>query len=286
MGMSVVLITGCSSGIGLEAALAFARKGDTVYASMRNPQKATRLLEQAKADGLTVEVVTLDVNDDDSVAQAVASIEKTHGAIDVVVNNAGVGFSGSVETIEPDRAKSIMDTNFWGAVRVTRAALPKMREKGSGIVINVTSVAGRVPGTPYQGFYAASKHALNALSEAMYWEVQPYGIRVATIEPGFFATEIFANSELGKDDDRSIYAADRAWVDEFFLKSGEAAGGDPAVVAETIVKTADDPAPPLHTLVGDDAVLFVDLVNQAGTFEGWIPVATQIVESVAGPRPI
>jgi NAD(P)-dependent dehydrogenase (short-subunit alcohol dehydrogenase family) len=253
---------------------------------MRNPQKATRLLEQAKADGLTVEVVTLDVNDDDSVAQAVASIEKTHGAIDVVVNNAGVGFSGSVETIEPDRAKSIMDTNFWGAVRVTRAALPKMREKGSGIVINVTSVAGRVPGTPYQGFYAASKHALNALSEAMYWEVQPYGIRVATIEPGFFATEIFANSELGKDDDRSIYAADRAWVDEFFLKSGEAAGGDPAVVAETIVKTADDPAPPLHTLVGDDAVLFVDLVNQAGTFEGWIPVATQIVESVAGPRPI
>ena len=284
--MSVVLITGCSSGIGMESALAFARQGDTVLASMRNPKKAGRLLDQAKAEGLAVEVVTLDVNDDDSVAAAVAAIEKQHGAIDVLVNNAGVGFSGSVETIEDDRAKSIIDTNFWGAVRMTRAALPKMRAKGAGIVINVTSVAGRVPGTPYQGFYAASKHALNALTEAMYWEVQPYGIRVATIEPGFFATEIFANSQLGKEDDATDYAADRAWVDEFFLKSGEAAGGDPAVVAEAIVKTAADPAPPLHTLVGDDAVLFVDLVNQAGTFEGCVPVATQIVESVAGPRPI
>jgi len=284
--MSVVLITGCSSGIGLEAALAFARNGDTVYASMRNPAKATRLREQATAEGLTIEVVTLDVNDEASVNAAVAGIEAKHGAIDVVVNNAGVGFSGAVETIEPERAQSIIDTNFWGAVRVTRAALPKMRAQKAGVIINVTSVAGRVPGTPYQGFYSASKHALNALTESMYWEVQPYGIRVATIEPGFFATEIFANAQLGKEDDSTTYAADRGWIDEFFLKSGEAAGGDPAVVAEVIVKTATDPSAPLHTLVGDDAVLFVDLVNQAGNFEGWVPVATQIVESVAGPRPI
>src|SRR3954469_5339418 len=143
--MAVVLITGCSSGIGLEAALAFARKGDTVYASMRNPAKATRLREQASAEGLTVEVVTLDVNDEGSVASAVAAIEEKHGAIDVLVNNAGVGFSGAVETIEPDRAQSIIDTNFWGAVRVTRAALPKMRAQKAGVIINVTSVAGRVP---------------------------------------------------------------------------------------------------------------------------------------------
>src|SRR5207244_1604845 len=118
------------------------------------------------------------------------------------------------------------------------------------------SVAGRVCGTPYQGFYAASKHALNALSEAMHWEVGTYGIRVACIEPGFFSTDIFANSQLGVADDTSTYASDRAWVDEFFLKSGEAAGGDPAVVAEAIVKIAADPAPPLHTLVGDDAFVF------------------------------
>lgn len=284
--MSVVLITGCSSGIGMETALAFAKQGDTVYASMRNPEKAGRLRERAAADGLAVAVVTLDVTDDASVASAVAAIEATHGAIDVVVNNAGVGFSGAVETIEIDLARTIMETNFWGAVRVARAALPKMRERASGIVINVTSVAGRVPGTPYQSLYAASKHALNALSESLSWELGPYGVRVACVEPGFFATEIFANSQLGQTDDSTTYASDRAWVDEFFLKSGEAAGGDPAVVADVIVKTAADPTPPLHTLVGDDAVLFVDLVNQAGTFEGWIPVATQIVESVAGPRPV
>ena len=284
--MGVVLITGCSSGIGLESALAFARAGHTVCASMRNPQKAGRLQERAKAEGLEVEVVTIDVTDDASVAAGVAAVEAAHGPIDVLVNNAGVGFSGAVETIDIDLARTIMETNFWGAVRTARAALPKMRARGSGIVINVTSVAGRVPGTPYQSLYAASKHALNALSEAMYWEVGPYGIRVACIEPGFFATEIFANSQLGQGEDATVYASDRGWIDEFFLKSGEAAGGDPAVVAEVIVKTAADPSPPLHTLVGDDATLFVDLVNQAGSFEGWVPVATQIVESVAGPRPV
>jgi NAD(P)-dependent dehydrogenase (short-subunit alcohol dehydrogenase family) len=284
--MSVVLITGCSSGIGLETALAFARRGDTVHASMRNTNKADRLRDRAKAEGLDVGLVELDVTDDASVAAAVAEVHDASGAIDVLVNNAGVGFSGAVETIEEELARTIMETNFWGAMRLTRAVLPAMRERGSGIIVNVTSVAGRVPGTPYQSLYAASKHALNALSESLFWELGPYGIRVACIEPGFFSTDIFANSQLGVGDDPTVYAADRAWIDEFFLKSGEAAGGDPAVVADVIVKTANDPTPPLHTLVGDDAVLFVDLVNQAGTFEGWVPVATQIVESVAGPRPI
>jgi NAD(P)-dependent dehydrogenase (short-subunit alcohol dehydrogenase family) len=284
--MAVVLITGCSSGIGLEAALAFARQGDTVYASMRNTGKAGPLQERASKEGLTIDIVPLDVLDDRSVTDAVTKIEKTHGGIDVVVNNAGVGYSGSVETLDIDKARAVIDTNFWGAVRVIRAAVPQMREKGAGVIINVTSVAGRVRGTPYQAFYSASKHGLGALSEGLQFEVAPYGIRVACIEPGFFTTEIFTNGEIGNVDLTNPYGADHAWLDEFYLKSGQAAGGDPAVVADAIVHAANDPATPLHNLVGDDAAMFVDLGAQAGTFEGWVPVATQIVESAAGPRPV
>lgn len=283
--MAVVLITGCSSGIGLETALAFARRGDTTYASMRNPSKADALQSRADAEGLTVHVVTLDVTDDESVAAAVAAIEALHGGIDVLVNNAGVGYGGAVETIPTERARALMETNVWGPVRTARAVLPAMRSRGSGVIINVTSVAGRVPGSPHNAFYCASKHALGTLSESLFWEVQPFGVRVACIEPGFFATEIFANSDWGSVVDGSPYAADDAWMSEFYVKSGEAAGGDPALVAAAIISAVDDPSTPLHTLVGDDATMFVGLVAEAGTFEGWIPVATAIVESVSGPRP-
>lgn len=284
--MSVVLITGCSSGIGLETALAFARRGDVVYASMRNPEKANRLLARAEKENLAVEVVTVDVTDDGSVADAVAAIERQHGALDVVVNNAGVGFSGPVETIDIDKARAIVETNFWGAVRVIRAALPKMRERESGVIVNVSSVGGRVPGVPYQSFYSASKHAVGAFSEALQFEVAPVGVRVVCIEPGFFNTEIFANSNIAQVDVTETYGPDHAWLDDFYLKSGEATGGDPAVVAEKIVQAASDASTPMHNLVGDDADQFVDLVTQAQTFEGWKPIAIQIVEGVAGPRPV
>ena len=283
--MAVVLITGCNSGIGLETAMAFARRGDTTYASMRNPSKADALRSRADAEGLTVHVVTLDVTDDESVAAAVAAIEALHGGIDVLVNNAGVGYGGAIETIPMERARALMETNVWGPVRTARAALPAMRSRGSGVIINVTSVAGRVPGSPHNAFYCASKHALGTLSESLFWEVQPFGVRVACIEPGFFATEIFANSDWGSVVEDSPYAADDAWMSEFYVKSGEATGGDPSVVAAAILSAADDPSTPLHTLVGDDATMFVGLVAEAGTFEGWIPVATAIVESVSGPRP-
>jgi NAD(P)-dependent dehydrogenase (short-subunit alcohol dehydrogenase family) len=284
--MSVALITGCSTGIGLETALALATRGDTVVASMRSPAKSGLLVERAKAAGANVDIVTLDVTDDQSVTSAVAEVEQRHGGIDILVNNAGVGHSGPIETIDIDRARELMETNLWGAVRTIRAALPKMRERGSGVIINVTSVAGRVPGNGYNGFYSASKHGLGALSEALAWEVAAFGIRVACIEPGFFSTEIFANSDWGEVDATTPYGADNAWMSDFYIKSGQVAGADPRIVAEAILRVTDDPAAPLHTLVGDDATLFVDLVGQAGTFENWVPVGTQIVESVAGPRPV
>ena len=283
--MAVTLITGCSTGIGLEAALAFARRGDTTYASMRNPAKADLLNERAAAEGLSIEVIQLDVVDDASVASAVSSIEDRHGSIDVLVNNAGIGSSGAIEQIDLDKALAVYDTNVWGAIRTVRAALPAMRAKGSGVIINVTSVAGRVRGTPYGGFYGSSKHALGVLSEGLSWEVEPFGIRVACVEPGFFNTEIFASSDWKVPAPPGPYEADQNWINEFYVTSGEASGADPAVVGAFIAEVANDNDAPLHNLIGDDAYMFVDLVEQAGTFEGWIPVGTQIVEGVAGPRP-
>ena len=283
--MSVVLITGCSSGFGLETALAFARRGDTVYATMRNLGKADRLRGRADTEGLNIELLTLDVDDDASVSSAVAEVEAGHGAIDVLVNNAGVGYEGPVETIDIDNARALMETNLWGAVRTMRAVLPAMRARASGVIVNVTSVAGRVPGTAYNGWYGASKHALNALSEALVMELDGFGVRVACIEPGFFATEITQNSVVRRSNDLTDpYSADQAWMAEFYEK-GVGGGGDPAVVAEAIVQAAIDPTTPLHNLVGDDAIMFVDLVQQAGSLEAWIPVGTSIVESVSGPRP-
>jgi hypothetical protein len=128
--MSVVLITGCITGIGLETALAFSRNGDTVYATMRNLAKADALLARAKSEGLDVDVLALDVTDDESVSSAVKEIEARHGAVDVLVNNAGIMAAGAVETVDMAKARAVMETNLWGAVRMMRATLPAMRAKG------------------------------------------------------------------------------------------------------------------------------------------------------------
>ena len=161
-----------------------------------------------------------------------------------------------------------------------------MRAKGGGVIINVTSVASRVPGTQYGGFYSSSKHALGTLSEALAMEVNPFGIRVACVEPGFFDTEIFASSDWKSPAIPGAYEADQEWINRFYVLSGEATGADPALAGKFIADIAADPDAPMHNLIGNDAHQFVDAVEQAGTFEGWIPVGTAIVEGVSGPRPI
>ena len=167
-----------------------------------------------------------------------------------------------------------------------RAALPAMRAKGSGVIVNVTSVAGRVPGNAYMAWYTSSKHAINALSEGLAVELDGLGVRVACIEPGFFQTDFMENvSPDPTADPSNPYAADHAWMMDFYDKSVAGAPA-PVVVADAIVATATDPTTPLHNLVGDDAIVFVDLVDQAGSVEAWLPVGITIVESVAGPRPV
>jgi NAD(P)-dependent dehydrogenase (short-subunit alcohol dehydrogenase family) len=182
--------------------------------------------------------------------------------------------------------RSLIETNFWGPVRMIRAVLPHLRSQRSGVIVNVGSIAGVVPGTPYNGPYGASKHALSTLSETVQNEVGPFGVRVVCIEPGFFATEINANS-AGRHGAGGItdteYQADYEWFDSF-MNSGVEEGADPAIVAARIVDATEQEIP-LHQPLGDDALMYKALLAEVDSFEAWMDVAVPIVEAQAGPRP-
>lgn len=281
--MTTVLITGCSSGFGLEAALAFARRGDTVIATMRNLEKSASLEKQAADEGLTIHLQQLDVMDGGSIEAACSAVAEAHGGIDVLVNNAGVGYAGPIETIDESRARALFETNFWGPMMVSRQVLPSMRAKRSGVIINVTSLAGRLPGLMYSGMYGASKHALGALSEALASEVDPYGIRVVCIEPGFFATEITNNGAYDEGDD-PVYETDQRWF-RSFMEGGVAGGAHPSIVADAIVAAATDETTPLHVLVGEDTTMYMAVLDSVDGFESWVDAVMPVVEQAAGPRP-
>jgi NAD(P)-dependent dehydrogenase (short-subunit alcohol dehydrogenase family) len=273
--MSVVLITGCSSGIGLETAVAFARAGDTVVATMRNLGKADALRKAAADAGVEVDLVALDVTSDASASAAVADVLDRHERIDVLVNNAGVGLSGPVEDFPEDQARVTIETDFWGPVRLTRLVLPSMRAQCSGVIVNVGSVVGRLPGFPAYGFYAAAKHALGAISESLAGEVAPFGVRVVCIEPGYYTTKLTDTVDQldAQIDPASPYAEmDHVMLD--LTKSLLENGGDPVDVGAAIVAAVADQTTPLHVTVGDDAAAFVDLWRQTGSFEACVPAAS------------
>ena len=276
--MSVVLITGCSTGIGLRSAVAFARSGDTVVASMRNTGKADLLRKAAADAGVDIEVVAVDVTIDTSAGAAVADVLDRHGRIDVLVNNAGVGLSGPVEDFPEDQARAALETNFWGPVRMARLVLPGMRAQGSGVIVNVSSITGRLPAFPCYAFYAAGKHAIGALSESLAAEVAPFGIRVVCVEPGYYDTALSdtVDTLTGQIDPSSPYAdLNRFMLD--FSKSAIVNGGDPADVADAIVAAVADASSPLHVHVGADADAFLELWKQTGTFETFVPAANAVL---------
>jgi NAD(P)-dependent dehydrogenase (short-subunit alcohol dehydrogenase family) len=254
--MAVVVITGCSSGFGMLTALEFARCGDTVFATMRNTARAGRLRTGAEAAGLSVEVLQLDVNDSRSVDAAIDEVIGRAGRIDVLVNNAGFSISGPVEEFDDDEVLAVFETNVFGVIRVTRAVLPHMRSQGSGAIINVGSIAGKVT-APFGGIYAGSKHAVEALSDALHYELHPFGIRVVLIEPGAFETEILDNlCPARRFTDRSVYLeADRRFAEAREKLPGGSQRADAQIVAGVIVDAAKAEQPERRYLVGQDAEL-------------------------------
>ena len=202
-----VLITGASSGIGKVAALYLAEKGYPVIGTSRSMARLADLQAEASKGDLPVTPVELDINSDEHVDRVLPRLIEEHGAIDVLVNNAGYGLWGPVEHLSVGEVKDQFETNFFAAVRLTKAVLPGMVRRGSGTIVNVSSIAGRV-GTPFNAAYVASKFALEGLSESMRFELWPLGVRVALVEPGLFRTDFTRNQVVGEevDSEEGAYA--------------------------------------------------------------------------------
>ena len=188
----VALITGCSTGVGLHAAVRLAEAGYAVVATMRDPSKRKALLDACVAAGVSVEVRALDVCDQASIDGAVAGVIASHGRIDVLVNNAGAGFLGSVEQTGDADLRRTMETNFFGVWNLTKAVLPQMRGQGSGKIISVTSVGGLL-GQPFNEAYCAAKFAVEGMMEGLAPLAKQFGVDLCLVEPGPINTEFVAS---------------------------------------------------------------------------------------------
>lgn len=267
--MAHVLITGCSSGFGLLTALRFARAGDRVTATMRSPDTApSALLDPIAAERLPITLGRLDVCDATSIAAAVEGA----GPIDVLVNNAGIELRSSIEDASDADVRRQFETNVFGTVAVMRAVLPQMRRREAGTIVNVSSIAGLVS-RPYGGYYAATKHALEAITEALHFEVRPFGVRVVLIEPGQYQTQLLGNAFPGEGFTPSSPYWDASHrFDAALARLRPVPGGaaaDPQEVADLIHLAVNDPAPRLRYLAGSDANMIAGAYTQMDfeTFE-------------------
>ena len=235
----VALVTGASSGIGKAAALALAEAGFEVAGTSRNTAKVTPV------NGVTF--LDLDVASDASVPAAVGQVIERFGRIDVLVNNAGIGSAGAAEENSVAQAQRVFDINVFGVIRMTKAVLPHMRARGSGRIINISSVLGFIP-APYMAGYAASKHAIEGYSESVDHEVREHGVRVLLVEPAYTKTGFEANA-MQPDMPLPVYAQQRQVFDDVLAEAMKD-GDDPAVVAKVIVAAATDAKPKLRYTAG------------------------------------
>src|ERR1700674_2549532 len=242
----VVLITGASTGFGRLFTETLARNGHTVFATMRdiggrNAKNSSEIRTLAEKDSLPIYVLELDVTDDASVHRAVDAAVAKAGRIDVAINNAGYYLTGLEEAVTTEQARRLMDTNFLGPVRVNRAVLPHMRHQRSGVLMHVSSGAGRVV-LPSAGFYCASKFALEALAEAYSYELAAQGIESVIVEPGAYETPVFGNTVTASDEGRaSAYGAGKdipAKVNAA-LSSG---AGNAQEVADAVLRIIETPS--------------------------------------------
>jgi NAD(P)-dependent dehydrogenase (short-subunit alcohol dehydrogenase family) len=241
----VVLITGSSTGFGRLIAETLARNGHTVFATMRDPggrnaTNASEIRALAKQESLPLNVLELDVTHDASVERAVNICVEHAGRIDIAINNAGNALIGLAEAVTTEQAQQIMDTNFFGSVRVNRAVLPHMRRQRSGLLLHISSGAGRVI-FPSFGFYCASKFAMEALAETYHYELAPQGIESSIVEPGSYQTAVFGNIVTAADEDRTdTYGVAKripTKINDFFTTTAR----NPQEVADAVLSIVETP---------------------------------------------
>ncbi len=252
----VALVTGSSSGIGLETALALARDGYRTFASMRDTTKAGELENAAKKENLSVTAIRLDVNDDKSVDSAINQVISDSEQIDVLVNNAGYGQFGCTEDVTLDEFKEQFETNFFSIVNIIQKVSPIMRAQQSGIIVNISSVAGRM-GLPGSSAYISSKFALEGLSECLRYELGQFGIKIVIIEPGVIKTNFFNSMKIpdSKTDPKYTTLTSNILAG---LKMMVEMGTPPSQVADTVLKAIyDDEILPRY-IVGTDAAMFLE----------------------------
>lgn len=277
MGGQVVLVTGCGSGFGLLAAVEAARRGHTVYAGLRRRDGADELT--AAAGPLDVRPLQLDVTREDEREAAVAEILRAHGRIDALVNNAGRPLGGFLETLDEDELRDLFDVNVVAPWALTRACLPAMRSQGRGTVVMVSSMSGRMA-LPGLGAYAASKFALEGMSEAWRHELAPFGVRVVLIEPGPYRTAILGRNRVLTRNASAAgpYAAWTRHLDRVLESRMERVAGDPQEVATRICDVIEAERPALRHPMGRGS-LARTLLLRAAPFG----VVERLVARIAGP---
>ena len=272
--MSVVMITGCSrpTGFGQLTALAFAKAGHEVYATMRKPERGAALEKEAAANGLEIHVIEQDVTDPTSNRRAVRDVLEGSGRLDVLVNNAAVSAFGALETVPDEKYRSVLETNFFGSVDATRAVLPTMRKQGGGRILFVTSLAGCI-GLPGETAYGASKFAVEGMAEGLWYEVKRFGIDVSIVAPAFFNTGMSASTNVeGHFEKGTVY-------DEFnqhiaaSTVAGENAGEDPQLVADMILEAATTKEPLLRWWPGEQGPGLA-AARRAMSDADWLPMLT------------
>ncbi len=252
-----ILVTGSTSGFGRLTVETLARQGYRVFAGMRavagkNAPAAEELRVLAQREQLALHVIEIDVTDDASVERAIAVIIETTGRLDVVVNNAGVSYSGPLEAFTLEQVRQQFETNVFSVLRVNRAVLPQMRKQGSGLLLQIGSIAGRLA-MPYLGLYGATKFAVEGLTESYRYELAPFGIDAAILEPGTFPTTISAKRQVAADAERlALYQAGlEAFMGRFYAENRSATPPNPQEVADAIARVIAQPAGerPLRTVV-------------------------------------
>jgi NAD(P)-dependent dehydrogenase (short-subunit alcohol dehydrogenase family) len=250
----VALVTGSSSGIGLETVLSLARDGYHTFASMRNLGKAGELEHAAKKENLSIEIIELDVDKEESVVSAIKKLIEKGGTIDVLVNNAGYGQFGCTEDVSVGDFRKQFETNFFSIVRIIQEVAPIMRKQSSGNIINISSVAGRIgfPGSPA---YICSKFALEGLGECLRYELGQFGIKTTLIEPGVIKTDFFNSMKVSESKSDPKY---KALTENILagLKMMVEMGTAPSQVADVVMKDDDEMQP--RYVVGTDAAMFLE----------------------------